>query len=367
MPKKWTPDEERRLLENKDKPLKELARMFGVSSDAVRKKLKRLAERAELGLDSPNPETASAIKEIPDQNPLRKFLSQPRSLIEVANYLDCSPKTAEKAVQRLADDGVQIEKLDDERIYIPKTPVVRREVFETETEPDEGWYRIAVMSDTHVGSKSCRWDAIREFVRYCVEERGILDFYHAGDVLEGIRVYQGQEVELRVWGLEEQVAELVENFPYYDGMSVRFITGNHDLAYLKLSGKDPGTEMAQKMKGWEYLGQMNAQVKIGGTVIELFHGDGGGAYALSYHPQRIISELEGGRKPNIMIFGHWHSSLYIPNLRNIQALCAGCFQDQTLYLKRKHIQPHIGGWIIEFQADENGGIMGFKAEWRAFY
>jgi len=86
----------------------------------------------------------------------------------------------------------------------------------------------------------------------------------------------------------------------------------------------------------------------------------------SYLAQKYINSLEGGTKPNIIVFGHWHTSLYM-DYRNIHSLEAGCFQHQTLYLMRKGIMPARGGWIVEMNISPQGSVSRFCPEFNKFF
>ena len=59
------------------------------------------------------------------------------------------------------------------------------------------------------------------------------------------------------------------------------------------------------------------------------------------------SRWEGGKKPHILGIGHFHKAEYMPRYRNVKAIQAGTFQDQTPFMARKGLAAHVGGWIIE--------------------
>lgn len=90
------------------------------------------------------------------------------------------------------------------------------------------------------------------------------------------------------------------------------------------------------------------------------------SYALSYRLQKIVESIEGGTKPNMIIAGHDHKSLYLPNLRNIQALAAGCIQHQTPWMRRKKLAAYCGFWIVEL-CIRDGKIIKVRPEWTMLY
>src|SRR5690606_334896 len=95
--------------------------------------------------------------------------------------------------------------------------------------------------------------------------------YHAGDVIAGERVYSGQQYDLFLVGLDRQVDYVVEHYP--SDLPTTFITGNHDLAYLKTVGIDPGRAIARERPDMEYIGQWARRVEIApGIFLDLTHG-----------------------------------------------------------------------------------------------
>lgn len=44
-----------------------------------------------------------------------------------------------------------------------------------------------------------------------------------------------------------------------------------------------------------------------------------------------------------------------------------CTQDQTPFMRKKKLQAHVGGWILDFELSQDGAINRFKSEWLSFY
>lgn len=89
------------------------------------------------------------------------------------------------------------------------------------------------------------------------------------------------------------------------------------------------------------------------------------SYASSYRVQKIIESLQGGTKPNILICGHTHKSLYLFE-RNIHAISAGCMQFQTPFMRGKKLSAHTGYWIIEFE-ERSGEVLSFTQTFYPLY
>jgi predicted phosphodiesterase len=228
--------------------------------------------------------------------------------------------------------------------------------------------RFGVVSDTHLASESEDLEHLSQI--YDIFQReGIKRVFHAGDISDGMGVYVGQENSLKCIGVAKQAEYVTKHYPSRKGIVTSFITGNHDLKIYRTSGMDIGGLIAKgglvedgpeqkEFKGredLEYLGRYYARVNWNNTKIDLIHPDHGFSYAISYAPQKYINELEGGSKPDILLFGHLHRMMYM-NYRNVHLFMAGCFQRQTDFLKRKGISPVRGGWIIDLDFDRKKRI-----------
>ena len=227
--------------------------------------------------------------------------------------------------------------------------------------------KFAVVSDTHLCSNYERLDALNTFYKLC-KRQGITDIYHAGDIITGQKLFRGMEYEIHTIGVDNQVKYCVQNYPYQKGITTHFITGNHCLSYYKDLGIDVGTQIADRRADMKYLGQWQADVMFNDIRVRLLHPDRGNAYALSYHAQKIVEQIQSGKKPQIIFFGHWHTSIYFL-YRNIHIFCAGAFEDQTPYLMRKGINPVIGGWIITVKTtkDKRNSVTSINPQFIPFY
>lgn len=247
--------------------------------------------------------------------------------------------------------------------------------YEIPVRSDKNMIRFGLIGDTQIGSMYQRLDALKLFYERCAAE-DITDIFHAGDVIDGWRVYKGQEFELapngRSW--PEQRDMFAEAVPKIAGMRTIFITGNHDSSFKKLVGLVAGEELQHARPDWKFIGQdvgsLILKTKAGHQfTVQLFHPGGGiNQYALSYRPQRIIESIPGGQKPDLLAIGHFHKSFYIPSYRNITALCVGCFQSQTPFMATQSIAAHIGGWIITVALGERRKLTSrIQAEWLGFF
>ncbi len=250
----------------------------------------------------------------------------------------------------------------------------RQKPYEVPVKSDENAIRFGLIGDTQIGSLYQERDALKAYYQRCYDE-GVLDILHAGDVLDGWRVYKGQEFELRPDGKSwpEQRALFVNEMPSHEGMRTIFITGNHDASFKSLVGMVVGDELATARADWKFIGQDIGDVTLKtqqgqGLRVRLVHPGGGTAYAVSYHAQKIVEAIPGGQKPDIIGIGHYHKAEHLPAYRNVDCIQVGTFQGQTPYMVRQHLAAQVGGWIITVHLNDRNKLTSrVQAEFVGFY
>ena len=293
------------------------------------------------------------------------------SLMEIADELSIPPRQAQWLVDEARRAGLIDQTAVDKMIYVKEptvTPFARARIVNIE--PVSNKILLGVMSDFHYGSKVCMKDEIVDAIE-TMYKIGVRTILVSGDCVDGNNVYNGQNDELSVWRLDLQIDELINNLPRKEGLKYYWITGNHDLASRKLTGMDMARIVSGERKDMVYLGQLQATICLPdekGIDIQLNHtGRGRRAYALSYPIQKIVETISGGSKPHILITGHFHYELEIPNLRNIYCIAPGCFQGPTTLTIRESIPVSIACAILTLGVDKNKWVKEVDCKWLRYY
>ena len=229
--------------------------------------------------------------------------------------------------------------------------------------------RFGLIGDTHLGSIYENLPALRAFYEHC-REVGIDTILHAGDVLDGEKMYKGHEYEIHQHGWEKQKRWFEKVAPRVDGITTYFITGNHDHSFRKHAGISVGPELETLRPDWKFIGAVEGKYVFeqGGKrfTVKLLHPDGGSSYAISYRTQKLIEGMEGGTKPDLLGIGNYHKAELLPSYRNVCALQVGTFQRQTqLFMLPKGLAAHMGGWVLEANIGKRCNT--FKSQFVAFY
>ena len=236
---------------------------------------------------------------------------------------------------------------------------------------DNGWdgaqtIRFALMGDTQMGSKYAQLTYLHRFYDICANE-GFDTVYNTGDLTDGLKMRVGHEYELYEISADEVRDDVIRNYPKRDGITTKFVTGNHDASIYKQVGYDIGKAIAYERPDMVYLGRDCAVVNLTPKcTLELRHPWDGTSYALSYKVQKMIDAMYSDTKPNILAVGHYHKAEYL-FYRNIHTFQTGCFQAQTPFLKGKGVSVQLGGWLVTVRVDDQGVIQRIVPEFIPYY
>lgn len=346
---------------------KAVARATGVSEFSIRK------WRGRLGI-APSFDTGGGVRKIVTRDydgaddtwlvDLIKKNGDTASVEQLANSADVSPKRIREALDRLGEGGYRISEED--------RGVVLHRVAPDKTQLHPGLFdgeelTFGVVSDTHLGSNEEALDELH--LAYDIfEQEGVTEVLHAGDLTCGLGIFRGQAPEIKIHTLDNQVKYAVENYPERAGIRTRMISGNHDLeGDAGKVGFDPVAAVAREREDIEYLGAYSAWLGVhGGGWIHLLHGKGGMSYAYSYKAQKLVEGYPGGRKPSILIPGHWHVQANFM-ARGVRVMFPGCFEWQSRFMQRLGLQPAVGFHIIHCTFADDGSLVQFTPRWFQYF
>ncbi len=236
--------------------------------------------------------------------------------------------------------------------------------------------KFGVSSDKHYCSKYCREEVIAGLYQWFADE-DVIAVLDSGNYIEGESRFN--RYDLTHHGLDAQAQHLVATLPQHKGLVTYAVSGDdHEGWYAQREGIDVGryVEGVFRQVGredWMNLGYMEAYIEVENantgvtSKILVMHPGGGSAYAVSYAPQKICESFTGGEKPGVVLIGHFHK-LSVNLLRGIWAIQVGCGQDQTPWARKKRLDPHVGGIIMELEQDpETGAFISCRTEIKRWF
>lgn len=294
----------------------------------------------------------------------------PIKFAALCDKLDLSPARTRALLEQARKGGSRL-KVEGDHVGLDLSAPPSDRVRDVKIAPVVGGRSlVGVISDTHLGSKYCLRDQLRDFV-HTAYERGVREILHPGDVIDG--VYRHSRFEQTHVGLEEQARDLFEVLPKLPGLTYHGIAGNHDFTFSEESGVDVGRYLSDyfRRRGRDdlhFYGDRGAHLKLRGARIHLWHPSGGTSYAVSYKMQKKIESYASGEKPAVLLIGHWHRFCYIFE-RGVHAMACGTFQGGGSAFS-KSLQsgpPAIGGTVLGWTVTRDGTLRDFAVERRSYF
>jgi len=294
---------------------------------------------------------------------------------DIETDLKMEAGTALAALQRLASEGRTIYQFG-ERWSFENAPNIGG-IFDRPLVSDKnGWHMFGAIGDTHMCSKQERLEELHDIYRI-FEANGVKTVIHTGNYIDGEARFN--KFELNVHGMDAQLRYMADNYPKVKGIETLMISGDdHEGWYAQREGVDIGNYMQMTMERHgrgdiKNLGYMECFLPLqhresgAQSMLHAMHPGGGSAYATSYTVQKIVEGYEGGEKPAILLAGHYHKAEHL-EVRNVHCFQTGCFQDQTVFARKKKLTFTIGGWLIlARQNPETGAIEEVVSYFKKYY
>lgn len=351
----------------------ELAEELEVSPSTVRDRIKSARDAGNEIEYDPSTHKYHELGEDPyykvdelDLDALRETIETGAHSSELVEEFHTTQTELDAAISELEAQGTNITTSGDESDPVYHIPSEWDNQF---TLPTKGnTIRIALISDTHLGSKAEHLAELERFYDTC-EDMGITDVFHCGDISDGWKVHTGHLNEIKDaaagWGrLEDYV---VRNYPQRDAITTHFIEGNHDNKFYNRNNIRFGRLLADRRADLNYLGNAQATIYLDrehSITLELIHPSGGKPYTTGYRLQTLYRERDMADRPTIAGVGHLHGSMFAET-EGVKGLYAGAWKGTTTYGKRKGHQAKIGGWILDITITD-GHVSEFVPRWQGF-
>ena len=309
---------------------------------------------------------------------ITRLKSKPATLDELAQTFNRTRGQILDQMDELKQTGLNVHQFGEvfsiER-HAPAGTSAHADPSHLELVANNGEYLIGCVGDSHLGSKYERLDVIHDL--YDMYEReGVTRVYHCGNWIEG--EFRANKFDIHVYGMDNQIKYFIKNYPQRKGITTYYVAGDdHEGWYAQREGVDIGRylELHAREAGRDdlvYLGYMESFIKLRhdktGESAQMLvcHPGGGSSYADSYVIQKIIESYEGGEKPGVAFYGHYHKMLS-GEYRNVWWAQVGCGKDQDTWARKKRLRYVVGGTLNWFRQDERGFIPRFRSEMLRYF
>jgi len=310
-----------------------------------------------------------------EQHPLGEYVAEMRHAVKrgpleferLCDVLGLSPAKTREVMEAAKELHIAFRIVGD-RVGLG-TPPSADEIEDTEIMPVVGEESvIGVISDTHLGSRYCMRDQLREFIEHAYAQ-GAREILHPGDILDGC--YRHGQFELTHVSIDDQTQDLLETLPELPGLRYWGITGNHDETFWKDTGLNVGRYIEHYFKDHgredlKMIGDRQRFLTLRGALIELWHPRSGRSYAKSYGIQKHV-ETYTTIKPQILLTGHWHMYCHVFT-RGVHAIACPTFQGSgSKFSKSLGGDQAQGGLVLRWTVTEHGTIRDFSPNPRLYF
>ena len=306
---------------------------------------------------------------------IRKALRKgPLSTEELANVLDRSPRRIDQTLADMKAHGVMLYQTVDGKHDLASAINLPPGSGEAIGSSDDWTHRFGFTTDNHLCNRHSRLDVLDAAYKHFAAE-GITKVYNAGNWIDGEARFNKTEL-VTAPGVDRQLDYLIDKWPVHPGIITEYIAGDdHEGWYQQREGLEIGRYLEDRAQrqgrhDLKYLGYGEADVKLifgsGSAVMRVVHPGGGSAYAISYTDQKRVESYQGGEKPQVELVGHYHKFNHgFP--REVHTIQGGTTSDQTMFMRKKRLQAHVGYSIIKIKQADNGAVTRVSVEWFPFF
>ena len=237
--------------------------------------------------------------------------------------------------------------------------------------------KIMFISDTRFGSIYQQTTILNDLYSKA-KKSGVKYVFLTGDVVEGIYIGSKSIYNSTLYknGFEDQADCVATLFPRVEGITTYFLTGEHDLSFLKSKEKiDIGRIISYKRNDMIYLGPRRKKVSFTNTdsrngqiTLYLQHSKGNVPYTVSYKPQQKIASMRNEDKTDILVTSHFAAcdSFLRRGVRSYQVPTVVATTDEMKDASTP-VYNTIGGWIVTLEKDKKGNLKNTTQMWIPYY
>ena len=191
-----------------------------------------------------------------------------------------------------------------------------------------------------------------------------------GDITEGLYSLKSKyHNTLFADTTEKQVEYVVNNYPYIEGMTTYFITGDQDATHTAKNGVDIGRMISEQRDDMVYLGNMRCQLNIRKMKILAQHLKIGGfdrSKTVSYKPQESIYSMRSEEKVDIILDGHLLNSQQMTE-RGMREISIPSLVATTPRIRSSAIPHNVGFVLLRANLTKDGKFKDMEATFSPFY
>lgn len=234
---------------------------------------------------------------------------------------------------------------------------------------DDTEFKALLISDTRLGSKYQQLSRLNNAYETAYKN-GYKYAIHLGDITEGLYSLKNPYYQtLFEDTTDDQIEYVVEHYPYIEGMTTYFITGDQDLTHTSKNGIDIGRAISKKRDDMIYLGNMRCLINVRNMKILAQHlkiGAFDRAKTISLKPQDSIAAMRSEEKVDIILDGHLLVDQQFTE-RDMQEISVPSLVATTPRIRSNAIAHNVGYVLLNAKLTKDGKLKEKEATYAPFY
>lgn len=234
---------------------------------------------------------------------------------------------------------------------------------------DDTEFKALLISDTRFGSKYQQLSRVNDAYEQAYKN-GYKYAIHLGDITEGLYSLKNPYYQtLFADTTEQQLEYVLEHYPYIEGMTTYFVTGDQDITHTKENGIDIGRAISRGREDMVYLGNMRCSLNVRNMKILVQHlkiGAFDRAKTISLKPQDFISSMRSEEKVDIILDGHILVNQQFTE-REMQEISVPSMVATTPRIRSNAIPHDVGYVLLNVKLSKYGKFLEKEAIYAPYY
>ncbi len=230
-------------------------------------------------------------------------------------------------------------------------------------------FKALLISDTRLGSKYQQLTRLNDAYLQA-HELGYDKVILLGDISEGL--YNPKTPYYQTLFLDNtdaQMGYIITHYPYIEGMTTYFITGDQDRTHTSKNGIDIGRAISEEREDMIYLGNMRCLLNIRKMTILAQHlkiGAFDRAKTISLKQQDFIAAMRSEDRVDIILDGHLLVDLQLTE-RDMREISVPSLVSTTPRIKSNAVSHNVGYTLLEVELTKDGKFKDKAATMAPYY
>lgn len=230
-------------------------------------------------------------------------------------------------------------------------------------------FRSLLISDTRLGSKYQQLSRLNDAYLQAWD-LGYNKVILLGDISEGLYSKKNPYYQtLFLDTTESQIEYIINNYPYIEGMTTYFITGDQDRTHTTTNGIDIGRAIGEERSDMIYLGNMRCLLNIRKMTVLAQHlkiGAFDRAKTVSLKPQDFISAMRSEDRVDMILDGHLLVDQQLTE-RGMNEIAVPSLVATTPRIKSNAVPHNVGYILLNTTLTKDGKFKEKEATFAPYY